>query len=194
MFVSFHLVIGLTPRHQPSMGCTSTISQFPVYEVIIAAELCTLPECHSFNKAGTSSSAKPCLCVSRNIPLMSWSVSHLPVLPLSSPAWLFYLIVPPLVLVCLLLLLPYGSSHFMDLPLLPPLPPQLQPRAPSPDTIDEFSLNPKQAYKAFAAVPHSLAMLEPPLQVGRLPRPCTGSQQACCGGRLHRLVVPPPPH
>uniref|UniRef100_A0A8C8CTT9 Protein scribble homolog n=1 Tax=Oncorhynchus tshawytscha TaxID=74940 RepID=A0A8C8CTT9_ONCTS len=40
----------------------------------------------------------------------------------------------------------------------------LQPRAPSPDTIDEFSLNPKQAYKAFAAVPHSLAMLEPPLQ------------------------------
>ncbi|XP_055784991.1 protein scribble homolog isoform X3 [Salvelinus fontinalis] len=40
----------------------------------------------------------------------------------------------------------------------------LQLRAPSPDTIDEFSLNPKQAYKAFAAVPHSLAMLEPPLQ------------------------------
>uniref|UniRef100_A0A4W5NGD2 Protein scribble homolog n=1 Tax=Hucho hucho TaxID=62062 RepID=A0A4W5NGD2_9TELE len=33
---------------------------------------------------------------------------------------------------------------------------RLQPRAPSPDTIDEFSLNPKQAYKAFAAVPHSL--------------------------------------
>uniref|UniRef100_A0A8C7N002 Protein scribble homolog n=1 Tax=Oncorhynchus kisutch TaxID=8019 RepID=A0A8C7N002_ONCKI len=39
-------------------------------------------------------------------------------------------------------------------------PPQLQPRAPSPDTIDEFSLNPKQVYKAFAAVPHWLAVLE----------------------------------
>lgn len=40
-----------------------------------------------------------------------------------------------------------------------------QPRAPSPDTIEEFPLNIKQAYKAFAAVPHSLAVLEPP-QVG----------------------------
>ncbi|XP_071271376.1 protein scribble homolog isoform X2 [Salvelinus alpinus] len=40
----------------------------------------------------------------------------------------------------------------------------LQPRAPSPDTIDEFPLNPKQGYKAFAAVPHSLAVLEPPPQ------------------------------
>ncbi|XP_036791287.1 protein scribble homolog isoform X3 [Oncorhynchus mykiss] len=40
----------------------------------------------------------------------------------------------------------------------------LQPRAPSPDTIDEFPLNPKQAYKAFAAVPHWLAVLEPPPQ------------------------------
>ncbi|CDQ61731.1 unnamed protein product [Oncorhynchus mykiss] len=45
-----------------------------------------------------------------------------------------------------------------------PINSQTSPRAPSPDTIDEFSLNPKQAYKAFAAVPHSLAMLEPPLQ------------------------------
>ncbi|XP_014013205.2 protein scribble homolog isoform X16 [Salmo salar] len=40
----------------------------------------------------------------------------------------------------------------------------LQSRAPSPDTIDEFPLNPKQAYKAFAAVPHSLAVLETPPQ------------------------------
>nr|XP_029482774.1 protein scribble homolog isoform X8 [Oncorhynchus nerka] len=40
----------------------------------------------------------------------------------------------------------------------------LQPRAPSPDTIDEFPLNPKQAYQAFAAVPHWLAVLEPPPQ------------------------------
>uniref|UniRef100_A0A8C8CUX3 Protein scribble homolog n=1 Tax=Oncorhynchus tshawytscha TaxID=74940 RepID=A0A8C8CUX3_ONCTS len=47
---------------------------------------------------------------------------------------------------------------------LSPINSQTSPRAPSPDTIDEFSLNPKQAYKAFAAVPHSLAMLEPPLQ------------------------------
>uniref|UniRef100_A0A8C7WG34 Protein scribble homolog n=1 Tax=Oncorhynchus mykiss TaxID=8022 RepID=A0A8C7WG34_ONCMY len=53
--------------------------------------------------------------------------------------------------------LPFCSSHFMD-----PPPSQLQPRAPSPDTIDEFPLNPKQAYKAFAAVPHWLAVLEPP--------------------------------
>uniref|UniRef100_A0A673ZIR2 Protein scribble homolog n=1 Tax=Salmo trutta TaxID=8032 RepID=A0A673ZIR2_SALTR len=37
-------------------------------------------------------------------------------------------------------------------------------RALSPDTIDEFPLNPKQAYKAFAAVPHSLAVLETPPQ------------------------------
>uniref|UniRef100_A0A8C7US08 Protein scribble homolog n=1 Tax=Oncorhynchus mykiss TaxID=8022 RepID=A0A8C7US08_ONCMY len=55
--------------------------------------------------------------------------------------------------------LPFCSSHFMD-----PPPSQLQPRAPSPDTIDEFPLNPKQAYKAFAAVPHWLAVLEPPPQ------------------------------
>ncbi|XP_029557494.1 protein scribble homolog isoform X3 [Salmo trutta] len=40
----------------------------------------------------------------------------------------------------------------------------LQSRALSPDTIDEFPLNPKQAYKAFAAVPHSLAVLETPPQ------------------------------
>uniref|UniRef100_A0AAY4AZX0 Protein scribble homolog n=1 Tax=Denticeps clupeoides TaxID=299321 RepID=A0AAY4AZX0_9TELE len=35
------------------------------------------------------------------------------------------------------------------------------PRAPSPDTLEEFPVNIKQAYKAFAAVPHSLAMSSP---------------------------------
>ncbi|XP_019897354.2 protein scribble homolog isoform X14 [Esox lucius] len=43
-----------------------------------------------------------------------------------------------------------------------PINSQTSPRAPTSDTIDEFPLNPKQAYKAFAAVPHSLAVLEPP--------------------------------
>ncbi|KAL1006904.1 hypothetical protein UPYG_G00078720 [Umbra pygmaea] len=43
-----------------------------------------------------------------------------------------------------------------------PINSQTSPWAPSSDTIDEFPLNPKQAYKAFAAVPHSLAVLEPP--------------------------------
>ncbi|XP_062335088.1 protein scribble homolog isoform X4 [Osmerus eperlanus] len=41
-------------------------------------------------------------------------------------------------------------------------PTPLQPRAPSPASPDEFPLNIKQAYKAFAAVPHSHAVLEPP--------------------------------
>uniref|UniRef100_A0AAY4B3Z8 Protein scribble homolog n=1 Tax=Denticeps clupeoides TaxID=299321 RepID=A0AAY4B3Z8_9TELE len=39
--------------------------------------------------------------------------------------------------------------------------PPVQPRAPSPDTLEEFPVNIKQAYKAFAAVPHSLAMSSP---------------------------------
>ncbi|XP_017262007.1 protein scribble homolog isoform X4 [Kryptolebias marmoratus] len=38
---------------------------------------------------------------------------------------------------------------------------QTSPRAPSPLSPDEFPLNVKQAYKAFAAVPRSLAVLEP---------------------------------
>uniref|UniRef100_A0A665U379 Protein scribble homolog n=1 Tax=Echeneis naucrates TaxID=173247 RepID=A0A665U379_ECHNA len=38
----------------------------------------------------------------------------------------------------------------------------LQPRAPSPTSPDELPMNVKQAYKAFAAVPRSLAVLEPP--------------------------------
>ncbi|XP_036452807.1 protein scribble homolog isoform X5 [Colossoma macropomum] len=43
-----------------------------------------------------------------------------------------------------------------------PINSQTTPRAPSPDTFDEFPINIKQAYKAFAAVPHTLAVLEPP--------------------------------
>uniref|UniRef100_A0A3Q0ST58 Protein scribble homolog n=1 Tax=Amphilophus citrinellus TaxID=61819 RepID=A0A3Q0ST58_AMPCI len=47
---------------------------------------------------------------------------------------------------------------------------KLKPRAPSPSSPDEFPMNVKQAYKAFAAVPRSLAVLEPP-QVGRADSP-----------------------
>ncbi|KAK3546311.1 hypothetical protein QTP70_025693, partial [Hemibagrus guttatus] len=43
-----------------------------------------------------------------------------------------------------------------------PMNSQTTPRAPSPDTFNEFPINVKQAYKAFAAVPHSMAVLEPP--------------------------------
>ncbi|CAJ1082580.1 protein scribble homolog isoform X14 [Xyrichtys novacula] len=39
---------------------------------------------------------------------------------------------------------------------------QTSPRAPSPTSPDEFPMNVKQAYKAFAAVPRSLAVLESP--------------------------------
>ncbi|XP_047205312.1 protein scribble homolog isoform X5 [Girardinichthys multiradiatus] len=39
---------------------------------------------------------------------------------------------------------------------------QTSPRAPSPCSPDDFQMNVKQAYKAFAAVPRSLAVLEPP--------------------------------
>uniref|UniRef100_A0A3B1KCQ2 Protein scribble homolog n=1 Tax=Astyanax mexicanus TaxID=7994 RepID=A0A3B1KCQ2_ASTMX len=38
---------------------------------------------------------------------------------------------------------------------------RVSPRAPSPDSFDEFPINIKQAYKAFAAVPHSLATPPP---------------------------------
>ncbi|TNM96512.1 hypothetical protein fugu_016173 [Takifugu bimaculatus] len=60
------------------------------------------------------------------------------------------------------------SSHLLDLPHEPtppsmphPAPSSLQPRAPSPTSPVEFPMNVKQAYKAFAAVPRSLAVLEP---------------------------------
>ncbi|XP_049338905.1 protein scribble homolog isoform X3 [Astyanax mexicanus] len=46
-----------------------------------------------------------------------------------------------------------------------PINSQTTPRAPSPDSFDEFPINIKQAYKAFAAVPHSLAVLEPPQDI-----------------------------
>uniref|UniRef100_A0A8C2I1S9 Protein scribble homolog n=1 Tax=Cyprinus carpio TaxID=7962 RepID=A0A8C2I1S9_CYPCA len=65
----------------------------------------------------------------------------------------------PLVL-CLSLAVPFflSSACFSTLP--PPCPqprPLVQPRAPSPDTHEEYPINIKQVYKAFAAVPHSLA-------------------------------------
>uniref|UniRef100_A0A8C1Z4Z3 Protein scribble homolog n=1 Tax=Cyprinus carpio TaxID=7962 RepID=A0A8C1Z4Z3_CYPCA len=47
---------------------------------------------------------------------------------------------------------------------------QRSPSAPSPDTHEEYPINIKQVYKAFAAVPHSLAVLEPP-QVGQIDSP-----------------------
>ncbi|XP_027860529.1 protein scribble homolog isoform X22 [Xiphophorus couchianus] len=43
-----------------------------------------------------------------------------------------------------------------------PSPFNSSPRALSPSSPDEFPMNVKQAYKAFAAVPRSLAVLEPP--------------------------------
>uniref|UniRef100_A0A8C1YHL6 Protein scribble homolog n=1 Tax=Cyprinus carpio TaxID=7962 RepID=A0A8C1YHL6_CYPCA len=64
-----------------------------------------------------------------------------------------------------------SSACFSTLP--PPCPqprPLVQPRAPSPDTHEEYPINIKQVYKAFAAVPHSLAVLEPP-QVGQIDSP-----------------------
>uniref|UniRef100_A0A8C1VIZ4 Protein scribble homolog n=1 Tax=Cyprinus carpio TaxID=7962 RepID=A0A8C1VIZ4_CYPCA len=45
---------------------------------------------------------------------------------------------------------------------LSPISSQTTPSAPSPDTHEEYPINIKQVYKAFAAVPHSLAVLEPP--------------------------------
>ncbi|XP_026123602.1 protein scribble homolog isoform X22 [Carassius auratus] len=45
---------------------------------------------------------------------------------------------------------------------LSPINSQTTPSAPSPDTHEEYPINIKQVYKAFAAVPHSLAVLEAP--------------------------------
>lgn len=73
------------------------------------------------------------------------------------PSHLLFLPSPPL---------PYEPIPPSTTPLDPP---PLQPRAPSPTSPDEFPMNVKQAYKAFAAVPRSLAVLEPP-QVGRAAR------------------------
>ncbi|XP_018613289.1 protein scribble homolog isoform X3 [Scleropages formosus] len=45
---------------------------------------------------------------------------------------------------------------------VPATSPAYQPQAPSPRSPDDFPINIKQAYKAFAAVPPSLALLDPP--------------------------------
>ncbi|KPP67356.1 protein scribble-like [Scleropages formosus] len=59
---------------------------------------------------------------------------------------------------------PYpGCLPFLlSLPFPPAPPPPQQPQAPSPRSPDDFPINIKQAYKAFAAVPPSLALLDPP--------------------------------
>lgn len=85
-------------------------------------------------------------------------------------------------------LLPLGSFTIWTSPTFhaPPPPPNLplQPRAPSPTSPDELPMNVKQAYKAFAAVPRSLAVLEPP-QVGRAARTRPGhNDKACCADWL----------
>lgn len=90
---------------------------------------------------------------------------------------------------------PLGSFYHMILPLRPPWPPHplppLQPRAPSPTSPDEFPMNVKQAYKAFAAVPRSLAVLEPP-QVGRAARTPPGHNDTSMLCWLVGLAPPPP--
>lgn len=92
-----------------------------------------------------------------------------------------FLIVDPLPHVSVCLLPSPWVPYHVDLPrpllLLPPSPPSpLQPLAPSQTSPDEFPMNVKQAYKAFAAVPRSLAVLEPP-QVGPRRPDSPGSQQ-----------------
>uniref|UniRef100_A0A671SWR1 Protein scribble homolog n=1 Tax=Sinocyclocheilus anshuiensis TaxID=1608454 RepID=A0A671SWR1_9TELE len=71
-------------------------------------------------------------------------------------------------LLCLSLAVPSFLSFvcFSTLPPLCPQPPRplVQPSAPSPDTHEEYPINIKQVYKAFAAVPHSLAT---PSSIGR---------------------------
>uniref|UniRef100_A0AAX7U557 Protein scribble homolog n=1 Tax=Astatotilapia calliptera TaxID=8154 RepID=A0AAX7U557_ASTCA len=91
--------------------------------------------------------------------------------PQSSSTLLVFFIVCPLVHVSVCLSSPPPPLPYRPLPpsLRDPLP-TLQPRAPSPSSPDEFPMNVKQAYKAFAAVPRSLAVLEPP-QVGRAHSP-----------------------
>ncbi|XP_056317911.1 protein scribble homolog isoform X16 [Danio aesculapii] len=54
------------------------------------------------------------------------------------------------------------DGHSSPNPFQHGLSPINSPRAPSPDTHEEYPINIKQVYKAFAAVPHSLAVLEPP--------------------------------
>lgn len=118
-------------------------------------------------------------------PTVCFSLAYSPPLPhdtsrhavhlQSSSTLLFFFIAYPLLHVSLSVclsspppLLPLTSLTIWTFPILhgPPRPPLLQPRAPSPTSPDELPMNVKQAYKAFAAVPRSLAVLEPP-QVGR---------------------------
>lgn len=113
--------------------------------------------------------------------------------PQSSSTLLVFFIVCPLVHVSVCLSSPPPPLPYRPLPpsLRDPLP-TLQPRAPSPSSPDEFPMNVKQAYKAFAAVPRSLAVLEPP-QVGRAVRTQPGhynnTSMLCC---LVGLVPHPP--
>ena len=86
------------------------------------------------------------------------------------------------------LLLPYEPTPSPSMPTPPP--PPLQPRAPSPTSPDEFPMNVKQAYKAFAAVPRSLAVLEPP-QVGRAARTPPGHNDTSMLCWLVGLAPPP---
>lgn len=98
--------------------------------------------------------------------------------PVFSNAVFFFIIVYPLLHLSLSVCpLPTSSTYHMNLPCPPYLtaPSSLQPRAPSPTSPVEFPMNVKQAYKAFAAVPRSLAVLEPP-QVGRDAWTVSGSQ------------------
>lgn len=86
----------------------------------------------------------------------------------SPPGWFFISLPSPPSLCLSVCPLPTSSSDRMNLPRPPcptPSPSSPQPCAPSPTSPDEFPMNVKQAYKAFAAVPRSLAVLEPP-QVG----------------------------
>lgn len=149
----------------------------------------------------------PTACFSLHIPLlchmkpaaMLFTCSP----PQSSSTLLVFFIVYPLlrVSVCLSVLFlplappppPYDPIPFLSITSPNPsnLPPPLQPRAPSPTSPDEFPMNVKQAYKAFAAVPRSLAVLEPP-QVGHAARAPPGHNN-----RKHAVLIgwsrPPAP-
>ncbi|KAK1796955.1 hypothetical protein P4O66_008265 [Electrophorus voltai] len=80
-----------------------------------------------------------------------------------------------ILLLCLLLSVP--CIFFLSAPSAP----AMQPREPSPDTFDEFPVTFKRAYKAFAAVPHSVAEPEPP-QVG----------QTLASRPAHQVIPPEP--
>lgn len=144
--------------------------------------------CHGFTLPG------PTVCLSLayallpyiNPPTMLFTCSP----PQSTSTILFFFIVYPFLhlSVCASFL---TSFYFPSAPFTiwtyprSPCPPQssLQPRAPSPTSPDDFPMNVKQAYKAFAAVPRSLAVLEPP-QVGCATRILHGCQR-----QKHAVVI-----